>query len=78
MEDQAYGKTKTEISVNPNSEKTITLDTGKSFGWYDYALMIKGNEYFERRLAGRIETGLSSKTDPQIGNLSLDIDLFNV
>jgi phospholipase C len=54
------------------------LDTEKSFGWYDYALRIKGNELFERRLAGRIETGLPSKTDPQIGNLSIESDTFSV
>ncbi|WP_113922965.1 phosphocholine-specific phospholipase C [Cognataquiflexum aquatile] len=78
LEDQAYGKAQTEISLNPNSEKTITLETEKSFGWYDYALRIKGNELFERRLAGRIETGLPSKTDPQIGNLSIESDTFSV
>ena len=60
------------------SEKTITLDTEKSFGWYDYALKIQDNESFERRLAGRIETGLPSKTDPQMGNLIQDQDTFNV
>jgi phospholipase C len=78
LEDQAYGKARTEINLNPNSEKTITLDTEKSFGWYDYALKIQNNESFERRLAGRIETGLPSKTDPQMGNLSIDSDTFSV
>jgi phospholipase C len=78
LEDQAYGKALTEISINPNAEKIITLETNKSFGWYDYALKIKGNELFERRLAGRIETGLPSKTEPQIGNLSMDSGTFSV
>jgi phospholipase C len=78
LEDQAYGRTKTALSVNPNSDKTITLETTKNFGWYDYALKIKGNETFERRLAGRIETGLPSKTDPQMGNLTLESDTFNI
>jgi phospholipase C len=46
---------------------TIALDTGNSFGWYDFSVKIKGNTTFERRYAGRVETGAASKTDPLMG-----------
>jgi phospholipase C len=72
LEDQAYGKPQSEIELKSMEEKTIALDTIKSFCWYDYALRIKGNNTFERRMAGRIETGLPSKTDPQMGNISIE------
>jgi phospholipase C len=47
----------------------ITLDTQKSFGWYDVSIRIKGNSSFDRRYAGRIETGKPSKTDPFMGRI---------
>ncbi|SDZ47930.1 MULTISPECIES: phosphocholine-specific phospholipase C [Rhodonellum] len=72
LEDQAYGKPQSEIGLKSMEEKTIALDTEKSFGWYDFALRIKGSHTFERRMAGRIETGLPSKTDPQMGNISIE------
>lgn len=74
LEDQAYGRSQSEIVLKPMEVKSIALDTEKSFGWYDFALRIIGNKDFERRMAGRIETGLPSKTDPQMGNLSMDVE----
>ncbi len=47
----------------------ILLDTNKSFGWYDFSVKIKGNALFERRYAGRVETGMASKTDPVMGRV---------
>ncbi len=45
----------------------IVLDTGKSFNWYDVSIRIKDDTIFERRYAGRVETGDASKTDPLMG-----------
>ncbi len=75
LEDQAYGKDRSEIELKSKEERTVVLNTDKSFGWYDYALRIKENDSFERKFSGRIETGLPSKTDPQMGNLSIEEDL---
>lgn len=47
----------------------IPLD--KSFGWYDISVRIPGNNTFERRFAGRVETGRPSFTDPHMGNISV-------
>ena len=38
-----------------------------SNGWYDLTLMIEGDEVFQRRLAGHVETGRPSTSDPAFG-----------
>lgn len=70
LEDQGYGKARQEFEIEENRSKKVILETPGSFGWYDFALTIKGNESFERKFAGRIETGKPTKTDPQMGFLS--------
>lgn len=52
-----------------NAGTTLVLPTGKSKGWYDFTVKIKGNTTFERRYAGRVETGNHSITDPLMGRL---------
>jgi phospholipase C len=78
LEDQAYGKEKHFFNVGPLQKNIISLDTGKNFGWYDFALKMAGFPNFERRFAGRIEAGIPSKTDPQMGNLSNTNENFSV
>jgi len=48
-------------------ETSVTIDTANSFGWYDFSVKLKGNNTFEKRYAGRIETGKASKSDPAMG-----------
>jgi phospholipase C len=38
----------------------------KSFGWYDLAITVDTDQEFKRRLAGHIETGEDSASDPAI------------
>jgi phospholipase C len=38
-----------------------------SFGWYDLTIEVDSDATFERRLAGHVETGFDSVTDPAIG-----------
>jgi phospholipase C len=52
-----------------DASEIILLDTANSFGWYDFSVKIKGNSNFERRYAGRVETGSESKTDPLMGRV---------
>ena len=77
LEDQAYGLATKEFKIEAKGRKTIAIDTQKSFGWYDFKLG-NNNNNFERRFSGRIETGLASKTDPQMGNLSIKSENSNV
>ncbi len=73
------GEEKNQIQVIDNSygtapriiDKLIVsmerLDLTKSFGWYDFTVKVKGNDTFEKRYAGRMETGKASFSDPVMG-----------
>jgi phospholipase C len=71
--DNAYKKASLRKTVeNTGSGKDqlhIIFDLKKSFGWYDFTVKISGNETFERRYAGHVETGEVSKTDPLMGGI---------
>jgi phospholipase C len=58
----------TAIPAGPAPIK-IVIDLSKSHGWYDFSIKIAGLEKFEKRFAGRVETGLPSKTDPLMGGV---------
>lgn len=70
--DNAYKTPARSISMpagNTKGQKTFIINTAKSFGWYDFSVKIKGNQPFERRYAGRVETGKTGKTDPFMGRM---------
>jgi len=39
----------------------------KTFGWYDLSIEVEADSSFKQRLAGHVETGKDSVTDPAIG-----------
>ena len=43
----------------------VPLDA--SFGWYDLTIQVDSDPHFRRRVAGHLETGSDSMTDPAIG-----------
>jgi phospholipase C len=53
---------------NANADAMI-LNLNKSFGWYDFTVLVKGYGHFERRYAGHVETGKASFTDPFMGRV---------
>jgi len=65
--DKSYRGGTKEQPVDVGGSKEIPFDTSKSFGWYDISIKLKDNPSFERRYAGRAETGLASKSDPLMG-----------
>ena len=71
--DNAYKSAEKIQTVKPATSNKIApgifIDTSKSYGWYDFSIKIKGNTLFERRYAGRVETGAESKTDPFMGRI---------
>jgi phospholipase C len=67
--DNAYKVQAVHITVPKKRKKTIGLGIGNSFGWYDFSIKLKGNSVFEKRYAGRVETGKASKTDPFMGRM---------
>jgi phospholipase C len=46
------------------AEQSFILNLDKSFGWYDFSILLAGNDHFERRYAGHVETGKESFSDP--------------
>lgn len=52
-----------------NTPTLLVLDPGKSFGWYDFAITVKDAAHFERRFAGKVESGEDSFTDPLMGRV---------
>lgn len=65
--DNAYHQPKKAIALNADSEKMMLFYLDKSYGWYDFTIKIKGNNIFEKRYAGHVETGKESKSDPLMG-----------
>jgi len=58
-------------SINSkNSQKLITIATGKNYNWYDFSVKVKGHDsLFEKRYAGHVEVGAQSKTDPAMAGI---------
>jgi phospholipase C len=48
-------------------KRKVVVDLGNSKGWYDLTVRVSGVEGFERRFAGRVETGRESISDPFMG-----------
>lgn len=68
VEDNAYGTPEKIIRLQRDgSLKRQTIDLSDSFGWYDISVKEAGYQGFEKRYAGRVETGRPSKTDPYMG-----------
>jgi phospholipase C len=57
--------------LNPSTDHTekinIHIDLSKQFGWYDFTVTVEGSKTFERRYAGRVDTGESGFSDPFMG-----------
>ncbi len=69
LTDNAY-KTPTRSQVLDAKKQTVLLlDLSNSYGWYDFTVRVKGQPLFERRYAGRVETGRDSKSDPAMGQV---------
>jgi len=67
ISDNSYKNEKQSFVLNKMDTKKIILDLQKSFNWYDISVKVKGNNLFEKRFAGRVETGNNSKSDPFMG-----------
>ena len=68
IKDNSYNTGQRSILLEKQTSNSIILILAKSYGWYDFSVRIKGNADFEKRYAGRIETGKVSKSDPLMGN----------
>jgi phospholipase C len=69
IKDNAYKSGARTQVVAPGQTGAVVLDLGKSHGWYDCSVQVKGYAAFEKRYAGRVETGKHSFTDPLMGKI---------
>lgn len=52
-----------------SSRSIVLLNLSKSFGWYDFSVKLNGAAFFEKRYAGRVETGKPGYSDPFMGRM---------
>jgi phospholipase C len=64
IRDNAYSLPAVARTVVSGKEETLVVETQNSAGWYDFSLRLKGDGQFEKRYAGRVETGNWSTSDP--------------
>jgi phospholipase C len=69
IRDLAYNMKPVTRLIPAGATEKIILDQDKSFGWYDYGLYVKGYDHFEKRYAGRIESGEDGFSDPRMGGI---------
>ncbi|MDQ7802966.1 phospholipase C, phosphocholine-specific [Amycolatopsis sp. A133] len=62
----AYGRRTTTRLLRPGARVTEVVDTRRSGGWYDVSIVSDHDPRFLRRLAGHVETGRPSTSDPKI------------
>jgi phospholipase C len=55
-------------SVRGGDTEQLYLDLRNAHGWYDLAITVDTDTAFVRRLAGHVETGKSSMSDPALGS----------
>lgn len=62
LTDKSYKKDdrKSTISIN-EPVAAIVWDNSDSFNWYDVSIKVQGYNNFEKRYAGRVETGQKGK-----------------
>jgi phospholipase C len=54
--------------VRGGDNEQLYLDLRNAHGWYDLAITVDTDAAFVRRLAGHVETGKSSMSDPALGS----------
>jgi phospholipase C len=66
VRDHAYGNAEQTVRVGPGETATINVPVRSSHGWYDFSVLLKEGTRFQRRFAGRAETGADGFSDPQL------------
>jgi phospholipase C len=66
--DNAYQNKPSFKKLAPLAKETIVMNLKESFSWYDFSITIKEYPSFEKRYAGRVETGKENYSDPLIAN----------
>jgi phospholipase C len=65
--DHAYKANNHQKELPASGKVTLVLNLEKSHHWYDFSVKVAGHQTFEKRYAGRVETGQPGYSDPFIG-----------
>ena len=65
--DNAYGRAASSHTVAAGQQLTVSVAASASYGWYDLSVTCDFDAQYLRRMAGRLENGLASRTDPVLG-----------
>jgi phospholipase C len=64
-----YTGHRTQVKLSPGDTDTKRWSLKRSSGWYDFVITAADDAQFELRIAGHLETGEDSITDPAMGGL---------
>ena len=67
--DHSYKANDHKKSLAASGKANLVLNLEKSYGWYDFSIKIDGHPGFEKRYAGRVETGAPGYSDPFMGRM---------
>ena len=67
--DAYTGKTESSQHLQPRGSLNDKLQLAPNYGWYDLIVTVSGDPTFKYRLAGHVETGDDSISDPALGGL---------
>jgi phospholipase C len=62
-----YSHQKIEFRLEAEQERSEFWALERSYGWYDFRIATSSDSSFQHRLAGHLETGRDSMSDPAIG-----------
>ncbi len=65
-----YTQKTTERTLSPNQSFTQFWSLERFHGWYDFTIQTGADPIFQRRLAGHLETGSDSMSDPAFASLT--------
>jgi phospholipase C len=64
----AYSGKSVKVTVRGRAATVALAGTERGSGWYDVSVTAAGDPGYLRRLAGHVETGRPSISDPAFGN----------
>jgi phospholipase C len=67
LSDNSYGRSTTSHTVAAGQQVTVRVPVTASYGWYDLSVTCDFDSQYLRRMAGRVENGQASRTDPVLG-----------
>lgn len=67
--DNEYGNPTVSKKIRSGGNETIVLNLSRSFGWYDFSVLMEGNSGMVKRYAGRVENGEEGYSDPLMGRV---------